>query len=132
VVPNYAFTLPSGNKIEFREPRNRDRQKVLSILKPEDNVSVDEVLAAECLVSINGVAMEKEPDPRRRMSIWTIKDSQAFVYLFLQMFTVGEDDRKALEGNARKLLGLDEPESGYVQPTESATAVVSASEPEQS
>lgn len=119
----YDLELPSGNHITFREPRHADRQKVLAMLKPEDTLSVDEALAAECIVAINGNPL-RDPDSRRRFNPWTIKDTQTYLFLFLQMFTLSQDNQKDLAGKARALLGLEE-----LPPSESGTGGTSGSEP---
>lgn len=103
---SFSLELPSGNVVTFREPRNKDRQYVLEMVKPGEKVSVDEILASHCLESINGNAV-KDPDPRHRMDVWAIKDSQFYVALFLEMFTVGEDEMKEIREKAKKLLKKD-------------------------
>ena len=89
--------------ITFREPRNSDRQKVLDSVKPNEKFSVDELLASFCLETVNGNP-PRDPDPRYKMASWTLRDSQAFVTLFLDMFTLGEDDVREVREQAKKLL----------------------------
>lgn len=107
---SFSHKLPSGITVMFREPRNADRAKVLSLIKPGDKVQVDEVLAAYCLEGIrlpNGASASMDPDPRYRMDPWTIKDSQTYVQLWLELFTLGEDEMKALREEAKKLLASE-------------------------
>jgi hypothetical protein len=103
VMSQFEFKLPSGNLVAFREPRNSDRQKVIDMIKPNEKQSVDEVLAAFCVVTVNGEP-PREPDPKYLMRSWSIKDSQTFVSLFLEMFTIGEDELKDIKEAAKKLL----------------------------
>lgn len=114
----FQYDLPSGNTITFREPRNKDRQYVLGMVQPTDKMSVDEVLAAHCIEAINDVPV-KDPDPRRRMEIWSIKDSQMYVALFLEMFTVNEGDMGLVRETAKKLLRIDS------EPTSESTSAQS-------
>jgi hypothetical protein len=99
----FPYALPSGNEITFREPYAKDRNAVIGMLKPDDRQSVEELLAAYCLKSINGNPF-REPDPRHRMGSWTIKDQQAYTRLFLEMFTIGEGDVADIKEVAKKLL----------------------------
>lgn len=99
----FDYKLPSGNEVTFREPFTRDRQKVINLLKPEDRYSVDELLSAYCLVAINGTAI-RDPDPRHRMTNWQLKDQQAYTRLFLEMFTIGDEDMPEIREVAKKLL----------------------------
>jgi hypothetical protein len=103
-VLTYDIKLPSGNHIAFREPLTKDRQKIVNQLKPEDRYSVEELLAAQCIISINKGSVG-DPDPRHRMANWTILDQQFYTRVFLSMFTL--DDTKAKEADelAKKLLG---------------------------
>ena len=107
----FEYDLPSGNKVSFREPFSRDRQAVLGKLKETDRQSVEEVLAAFCLVTMNGNGFA-EPDPRYRTKDWTIKDQQAYTRLFLEMFTIGEGDVTEIRDVAKKLLSGDSDTSG--------------------
>lgn len=100
---SFTYTLPSGNEITFVEPYARDRQKVINMLKPEDRQSVEELLAAACLRTINNGSVG-DPDPRHRMKDWTLKDQQAYTRLFLEMFTIGEGDVTDIKALAGKLL----------------------------
>lgn len=105
---SFTHKLPSGMSVTFREPRNADRQKVLALIKPGDKVQVDEVLAAYCIDNLllpNGVSAPLDPDARYRMDPWTIKDSQSYVQMWLELFTLNEEDMKALREEAKKLLG---------------------------
>lgn len=99
----YEYTLPSGNVITFREPYTKDRQKIVNMLKPEDRYTVEELLAAYCIIAINKGAVG-DPDPRHRMSGWKIRDQQIFTRIFLTMFTMNEDEAKGAEETAKKLL----------------------------
>jgi len=100
---SYSAKLPSGMSVTFREPYNKDRQAVINMIKPQDKVAVDEVLAGYCLETIEGRAFT-DPDPRFRMDTWTIKDSQYYVQLWLEMFTVGDEDMKRIRELGKQLL----------------------------
>ena len=113
---SYSYTLPSGLEISFREPRNIDRQKVMDLVKPEDKVSADEVLAAYCLDSVNGRPAGQVPDARDRMRAWTIKDTQYYVSLFVRMFTMQDEDDKEVKEAAKKLMSPPLPPTS--EPTE--------------
>lgn len=102
-MSQFEFKLPSGHMVCFREPKNSDRQKVIDMIKPNEKQSVDELLAAFCLISVNGEP-PREPDPKYMMRAWSIKDSQTYVSLFLEMFTIGEDELKDIKEAAKKLL----------------------------
>lgn len=101
----FEYTLPSGKVVTFREPYTRDRQKVINLIKPEERYSPEELVAAHCLTTINGAPVS-EPDPRHRMASWTIKDQQAYTRLFLEMFTIGENDVTDIKEVAKKLLSV--------------------------
>lgn len=99
----YKFELPSGNVITFREPKNADRKRALDMVQPQEKISIDELLAAICVTEING----REPayrNDKTLMGEWTLKDGQTYVNLFLEMFTVGDDDMKEIKEAAKKLL----------------------------
>lgn len=100
---HYELELPSGSKVTFREPLNADRQKVVGILKPEDKMPIDEALAAYCIVSVNGNP-PADPDFRYRLSGWTIKDTQMYVAVWLDMFTLTEDGLTEAREKAKNLL----------------------------
>jgi len=102
-MSQFEFKLPSGHVVQFREPRNSDRQKVIDMIKPNEKQSVDEVLAGFCIISMNGEP-PRDPDPKYVMRGWSIKDSQTYVSLFLEMFTIGEDELKDIKEAAKKLL----------------------------
>lgn len=101
----YQYELPSGMVVDFREPRNKDRKAVVESVKPNDKVSVDELLAAHCLIRVNGkTPAEMYLQAHQMMDSWTIKDSQTYVALFLDMFTVDEDHLKKVREDAKKLM----------------------------
>lgn len=105
----FPFQLPSGNVIEFREPFNADREHVMQFLK-ENGPSPDELLASHCLLKINGNPLQL-PDPRQNMANWAVKDSTAFLTLFMEMFSLSRAEVEDIKVLAKKLQG------GFAQPT---------------
>jgi hypothetical protein len=104
---SYELELPSGHKITFREPRNKDRKKVIEeyVADNKNKGSSDiEILAGLCLETFDGAPIQ-EYDPRRRMDFWGIKDVQFYQGVFLDMFTVNSDDEiDRIKEAAKKLL----------------------------
>jgi len=104
---SYTLGLPSGMEVQFRTPRNKDRKYVIEnfIADNKNKGSSDiELLAAVCLETVNGAA-PGDPDPRRRMDQWDLKDMQFYQGVFLEMFTIsGEDELDKIKDTAKKLL----------------------------
>ncbi len=105
----YELELPSGMRITFRAPKNYDRKQVIDRYVGTDRdkqaQSDVEILASMCLLSQNDQQV-MEPDPRRRLDAWELKDVQFYQGVFLEMFFMSdEDDLKKVKEAAKNLLG---------------------------
>lgn len=120
----FPFTLPvSGNKITFREPYQRDRQGVMSMVT-ETGPSPDELLAYSCIETING-NQPRDKDPRHITDPWHVKDISAYLTLFTAMFSLSREEVTGLHALAKKLRDGDGATS---QESNQQTATTSASQ----
>lgn len=96
--------IGSERIITFRDATNSDRHAVLRQMSDDRRgPSAEELLAARCLVSVDG---EKVRDPQlaNRMDGWPVKDVQHYQAVFVRRnFLDGPADAQMIEDDVKKL-----------------------------
>ncbi len=105
----FTYALPPNHDgtqkiITLRQPYASDRQEVLRMIPPEDRrTSADELLAAYCVLEVNGVPL-KNPDPRSRLRDWTTKEQQVYTNYFLWLFFADDAELEKVRGDAKNAM----------------------------
>ena len=106
---SFQYALPANpdgtqKTVTFRQPLSSDRQDVLRMIPPDDRrTSADEMLAAYCLLEVNGVPL-KNPDPRTRIRDWTTKEQQVYTNYFLWMFFADDAEMEKVRADAKNAM----------------------------
>ena len=109
-MQRFDLELPSGMKVSFRAPRNKDRKDVLEkylVGEKEKSMTDVELLSSICILALNDKEVS-EPDPRKRMDYWSLKDVQFYQGVFLELFFLqDEEDMNKIKDAAKNLLSVD-------------------------
>lgn len=102
-----ANLIVSGKRVIFREPRNADRRGLLDGFDGDELARtdrLDEAVAFTCLEKIgdqdvSNLAWSKRAD------MLSIKDSQFYQALFMEMYFLGKPELQQVQNLAKKLFG---------------------------
>jgi hypothetical protein len=105
-MADYKYQLPDGIEVGFRPPTYEDRKEAVKAYDQKAGVMPEELLAASCIVSVNGKNFDSEwdTDYLSRFNGWSVKDQSLYVQLFLQMFTADDQEKSKVLDDAKKLL----------------------------
>lgn len=104
---SFPLTLPSGMEIAFRTTSFMDRRRMAKLYKREEGYLLEELMAAEALVMINGQSLDNEWDsePIKRMDNWSMPDVQYYLETFMTVNSLDETLKTRASEEAKKLMG---------------------------
>lgn len=105
-MADYTYKFPNGTEVGFRPPSYQDKREALKAYDQKEGYMPEELLAAMCILSINGKAFNEDWDVDYigRYQDMSLKDQSLYVQMFLQMFQPDDQEKNRTIEEAKKLL----------------------------
>lgn len=105
----YNCKLPSGIEVSVKPPSFQDRMEAVKEFRPvkdEVGYSVEELMAAKCIVSINGDVVNTDMllDPVLLVAEWPNADVQYYIEWFMTLFFLDDKIRDKATSEAKKIM----------------------------
>jgi hypothetical protein len=103
----FNLNLPSGKAIVFRAPTFVDRRNILKEYNRNDGYLPEDLLAAKCIVQIDGTQVEDawDVDVISLLDTWSLLDQAFYMEVFMNMFNLDDKAKTAAAEEAKKLMG---------------------------
>jgi hypothetical protein len=94
-------------EVAFRTTSFMDRRRMAKLYKREEGYLLEELMAAEALVMVDGHSVDNEWDsePIRRMDNWSMPDVQYYLEAFMTVNSLDETLKARAADEAKKLMG---------------------------
>lgn len=105
----YNCKLPSGIEVSVNPPSFQDRMEAVKefrSVKDEVGYSVEELMAAKCIVSVNGDVVDTGMmlDPVLLVAEWPNADVQYYIEWFMTLFFLDDKIRDRATNEAKKIM----------------------------
>jgi hypothetical protein len=115
----YDITLePTGRPVRFRAPSYADRRQAAKMYEGRGTgYSMEELLAAYCLVQVDGQVVQEvwAADPVTRMDNWSLSEVMFYMEVFTSIGLIDEKGRQSALDLAKRLMGAGGPTPASVQ-----------------